>query len=364
MPFGLTNAPATFQRYMDAVLAGLKWQKLLVYIDDVIIFSPTFDEHLAALREVFDRFRDYNLKLKPSKFSLFQSKLKYLGHVVSAEGIEVDRDKIKSIKEMKPPSNISEVRSFVGMINYYRSFIHNLAEKCAPLFQLIKKDTRFVWDREAQSAFENLKSELAEAPMLKHPNFNQPFVIQTNAFDQGLGAVLLQRYDGAEHVIQFISRTLQPSEKKRHVREKEALAIVWAAETFRVFVAGTFFTVETDHQSLKWLMEAAQPARLVRWAMRLQEFNFTIEHRPGKSNKVADPLSRLPQSSNSFSCGESHFDEKLTLNASSVDMTDMEWHEIATEQKRDPGLYSIIKDCLEAPEQTANGYVLKNHLLY
>jgi hypothetical protein len=114
---------------------------------------------------LFDRFRDYNLKLKPSKCSLFQSKLKYLGHVVSAEGIEVDQDKIKSIKEMKPPSNTSEVRSFVGIVNYYRSFIHNLAEKCAPLFQLIKKDARFVWDSEAQSAFENLKSELAAAPI-------------------------------------------------------------------------------------------------------------------------------------------------------------------------------------------------------
>ena len=294
MPFGLQNAPATFQRYMDKVLGGLKWQQLLVYMDDICVFGRTFEAHLASLEATLQRLEAHGLRLKPSKCMLFQKEFLYLGHVVSAEGIRADEKKKRAVIEMPVPTNVKQVRSFIGMCSYYRLFIKHFAIVCEPLNKLIKKDVEFEWGLEQQNAFDKIKNILASTPMLNYPNMDLPFVVQTDACDDGLGAVLSQVVDDIERVIEYRSRVLQPAEKIWPVREKEALAIIYACETFRPYLYGSKFVIETDHQSLKWLMTATSPARLVRWALRLSEFDFEIKYKRGNANGNADALSRLP----------------------------------------------------------------------
>ena len=245
MPFGLTNAPATSQRLMDAVFAGLKWRNLLVYLDDIIVYSSSFDQHVQDLEEVFERLKAARLKLKPSKCYLFQKELTYLGHLVSQKGIRPDLDKIKAITSMPAPKSKSDVRSFLGMCNYYRKFIPDFAKTSYPLNHLTKDAVHFKWSEEHQEAFSSLISLLGKAPILIHPDFTLPFKVQTDASDFGLGAVLSQIVDGKEHVVQYLSRTLQPAEQKWCIREKEALAIIFACESFRPYLIGTKFIIET-----------------------------------------------------------------------------------------------------------------------
>lgn len=294
MPFGLTNAPATFQRFMNAVLAGYHWKFLIVYLDDIIIFSKTFQQHIKDLTQVFERLRQANVKLKTSKCKLFQRDLVYLGHHISLDGIRPDPKKLQALEKMPAPKNVSQLRAFVGFCGFYQKFIPNYAIICVPLYDLMKMNARFVWEAKHEAAFEGIKKALCAAILLYHPNYSLPFVIRTDACDFGIGAVLLQIVGNQERPIQFNSRTLQPAERKWCVREKEALAIIWACETFRVYVHGTHFTVETDHHSLQWLLNAKEPPRLVRWALRLSEFDFEIRYRKGSANQVADALSRLP----------------------------------------------------------------------
>ena len=294
MPFGLTNATATFQRFMDLVLAGLKWNSLLVYLDDVCIFGKTFGEHLKNLEDTFKRLRAYNLKLNPSKCNILKREFLYLGHIITAKGIRADPSKISAVVNMPAPKNVKQLRAFLGKCNYYRKFIKDYSKQLSPLYELIKESSPWDWNSVAEETFELAKRLLSSTPVLIFPDYEEPFIVQTDACDEGLGGVLSQEIEGVEMVIQFISRTLQPNEKKWCPREKEALAIIYACETFRPYVYGTQFIVYTDHHSLQWLMKATAPARLVRWALRLSEFDFVIRYRKGDSNANADALPRLP----------------------------------------------------------------------
>jgi len=195
MPFGLCNAPAAFQRYMDMTFAGLKWNSCLVYIDDVFVFSATFEEHLKDLREFFLRVRSKTLSLKGSKCFPCRSEIIYLGHEVSSKGIRPDPSKISSIIEINSPKNKKEVRSFLGICSYYRKFIHNFAFLASSLHHLTRDDVEFDWNESHEVKFLELKKILTKAPILCHPNFDYPFVVQTDACDDGLGAVLGQRVD-------------------------------------------------------------------------------------------------------------------------------------------------------------------------
>lgn len=297
MPFGLSNAPATFQRIMDALLSGIKWQRCLVYMDDVIVFARTFEEHLESLQLVFDKLREAGLHLKASKCKFARPSLPFLGHVVSREGIHTCPDKTHAIQQLQAPTNIRELRTFLGMCSYYRRFIDHFADLAEPLHALLRKPTaNFVWSAKEELAFRTLKEKLAEPPILQFPDNRRPFTVDTDASNYGLGAVLSQLGDdGQLHPICFASRSLSPAERNYHTTERECLGVVFGVSTFHPYLWGTQFTIRTDHAALTSLLTTKEPqGRLARWVLLLQGYTFDILHRPGTSMGHADGLSRLP----------------------------------------------------------------------
>ena len=293
MAFGLCNAPSCFQSLMECVLRGLTWKIALIYLDDVLVYSRTFDADLEHLRLVFDRFREAGLKLKPSKCHFGQKKVKFLGHVISKDGVLPDPDKVSAIKEYPVPRSVKDVRAFLGLANYYRKFVKDFAKIAGPLHDLTKKGLKFQWSDACQSAFETLKEALTQAPILAYPDFTLEFTLATDASDHGLGYVLGQVQNGREVVIAYGGRKLLPAEKNYSVTEREALAVVAGIKHYQHYLYGARFKVLTDHSAVRWLMSLKMPCgRLARWALLLQQYDFDIIHRAGVSNGNADALSR------------------------------------------------------------------------
>ncbi len=295
MPFGLCNAPGTFQRLMDCVLAGLQWNTCLVYIDDIIIYSRTFDEHLIHLQQVFDRLKDSGLKVKPSKCSFCVQEVLFLGHKVSEKGISANPAKIAAVQGWPVPTNLKEVRSFVGLASYYRKFIKSFSTMARPLTRLMEKNAVFKWTEDCQEAFTILKVALTTSPILSFPQFELPFILDTDASDFGLGYILSQVVDGKEHVISYGSRTLSRPERNYCVTRRELLAVVEGVKHYKHYLTGRKFTIRTDHGSLTWLVKKKEPeGQVARWIEVLSGFEFEIKHRPGQLHRNADALSRVP----------------------------------------------------------------------
>eukprot|EP00731_Ephydatia_muelleri_P015791 Em0009g215a len=249
MPFGLTNAPATFQRLMERVLAGLHWTTCLIYLDDILIFSATVQQHFTRLREIFDRLKQAGLKIKPSKCLLLQKSIKYLEH-----GIKTDSDKTRCIADWPTPSCLQDLKQFLGLASYYRRFVRNFAAIVAPLVKLTEKGHVWHWSSDCDAAFLQLKERLVTSPILGYPVFNQPFMVDTDASGEGLGAVLSQYVSGVERVIAFASRSLSKAERKYCATRREMLALVWAIKHFRPYLYGRRFTVRTDSPGSRiWL---------------------------------------------------------------------------------------------------------------
>jgi transposase InsO family protein len=293
LPFGLTSAPACFERLMEKVLSGLHWKALLVYLDDVIVFSSNLEEHLSRLREVLTRFRSAGLKLKPEKCEIFQTEVKYLGHIVSKDGVATDPAKIQSVKDWPTPRDSTGVRQFLGLIGYYRRYVPSFATIAKPLNRLTVKECTFKWDGETERAFQELKLSLQEAPILGYPDVRSPYILDTDASHCGIGAVLSQVQEGKERVIAYYSKTLSPPEHNYCVTRKELLAVVKAVKHFRPYLYGREFTLRTDHASLVWLVNKKEPSgQVARWIETLSEFQFQIQHRPGVKHGNADGMSR------------------------------------------------------------------------
>ena len=296
MPFGLVNAPTTFQRAMDLVLSGLCYVICLCYLDDVIVFGRDFEEHCTRLKTVLERLRLHGLRVKPEKCTIAARQVSFLGHVVSDSGIMPDPAKIKAVNNIPSPRNIKDVRSFLGLAGYYRKFIPSFSSIAAPLLHLTQKAASFMWTDACEQAFQRLKQLLCSAPILAYPDFGKDFVLQTDASDYGVGAVLSQLDDsGHEKVIAYASKALTPREQKYSTTEKEALAVVFGTAHFRVYLLGRHFKLITDHNALRWLHTMEAKGRLARWIMDSQEFDFSVVHRAGRIHNNADALSRLVQ---------------------------------------------------------------------
>ena len=271
LPFGLCNGPASLQRIMDSLLGPEMEPNVFKYLDDIIIVTDTFDKHLEWLDRVLNVLKKANLTINPDKSEFCCSEVKYLGFVVNRFGLQTDPDKIAPITEYPAPRNPREVRKFVGMTSWYRSFIPNFASRVAPFNKLVRQNQDWVWGPEQQAAFCDIKRCLVEAPTLARPNFEQPFFVHTDASTTGLGAVLIQKDEnGVERSIAYASRGLYGAEANYTVSELECLAVIWSIEKFRGYLEGRHFTVVTDHSCLLWLRTIKNPTgRLARWAMKL-----------------------------------------------------------------------------------------------
>ena len=315
MPFGLCNSPSTFQRLMEACLGEVNFNLLLIYLDDILVFSPTFDEHLSRLEFVFSRLREHGLKMKHSKCFFFQSEAKFLGHVVSEHGISTDPAKTEVIKKWEIPQTEKQLRQFLGLASYYRRFVKGFSQIAAPLHSLLTKQNRNKkgrkpipvsvlnkefgqrWTAECTQSFQKLKACLQAPPVLGYPDFRKPFILETDASFSGLGAVLSQDQSQGRVVIAYASRSLRPTERNMQnysSMKLELLALKWAVtEKFRDYLIGGTFVVYTDNNPLSYIQTAKLGATEMRWVAQLAQFNFQICFRSGKSNTNADVLSRI-----------------------------------------------------------------------
>ena len=301
MPFGLCNAPATFQRCMQECLGELNLSYCLIYMDDIVVYARTLQDHLYRLRRVFDRFREHRLKLKPSKCAFFKEEITYLGHRVSAEGVKPATTNVDKILDKRPPRTYTEIREFLGMVNHYRRFIKDCSKISRPLTAYTegegskRKTEEVQLDPKALEAFHELKTALTEAPVLAYADFTQPFLLETDASSKGLGAVLSQKKeDGRFHPVAYGSRSLAKEERNYHSTKLEFLALYWAiTQHFKDYLWGREFTVRTDNNPLTYIMSSGHlDATRHRWVGNLASYTFDIEYQKGKNNVVADTLSR------------------------------------------------------------------------
>ena len=297
MPFGLCNAPSTFQRCMELVFRGLQWNTLLIYLDDIIVLGRSREENLVRLDEVLCRLINAGLKLKPSKCQLLRQEVLFLGHVVSSSGIRPNPRLVDAVTNWKAPTSRRKVQQYLGLCNYYRRFVPKFSTLACPLTRLTSKDITFRWDDAAQAAFEALKEALCSAPILSFPLEDGYYVLDTDASDIGIGAVLQQVQNGEERVLAYASKKLNKQQRRYCVTRRELLAIVVFLREFRNHLLGREFTIRTDHGSLTWLLHFKEPqGQLARWLEYIFQFRFRIQHHEGKKHGNADALSRQPAS--------------------------------------------------------------------
>lgn len=295
MPFGLCNAPATFERLMERVLSDIPRSHCIVYLDDLLSHAADFGSAVTNLEAVFQAIRRAGLRLHPKKCHLFRQETSFLGHVVSAAGVSTDPAKVAAVRDWPVPHNVGQLRSFLGLASYYRRFVRDFATIASPLHRLTQKGQVFRWSEDCAAAFEQLRLALVGAPVLSYPDPQLPFLVDTDASNVGLGAVLSQEGEDGEQVIAYYSRSLHRPEKNYCVTRRELLAVVLGLRHFRPYLYGRRFVLRTDHASLTWLLNFKEPeGQLARWLETLQDYNFEIRHRPGRLHANADALSRRP----------------------------------------------------------------------
>lgn len=363
MPFGLMNAPATFQRLMDQVLVNLLYKVAAPYVDDTIVHSKTRDEHLKHLDMVFERLAKAGLSINLKKCQFCLPEVKYLGLIINKNGTRPDPDKVESIRKYPVPKDITQVRAFLGLANFYRKFIKDFAQNAKLLHQLTKKNVAFDWQLHHQQAFDTLKEKLSTAPVLSTFDPKLPISVQTDASKLGLGAIIAQDHTSRkdieahepekveetqesktrtkiyEKVVAYASRSLSAAEENYSTTDLEALAVVWAVKKFRHFLDGAPFTVYTDHQALTALLNTKEPSgKYARWIVQLQQYDITIKYRPGVTNKNADALSRAPLQV------QSECEEMSVMPVHQVDAAD----ELIKAQKQDV-LLAEVRRILQIP---------------
>ena len=354
MPFGLCNAPATFMRAMDKIFGDQNFQTLLIYMDDILVFGSTMEETIQRLDMVLGRLGDHNLKVKPEKCLLFHKRLRFLGHIISEEGIAPDPEKTRAVQEWETPQTESELRSFLGLSGYYRRFICGYAKIAAPLHALLagkgkKKKAGKVpmtsWNQQCDDAFSTLKQRLTSAQVLGHPDLGKPFILEVDASLHGLGAVLSQQQDDKRVVLGYASRRLRDSEQNMNnysSMKLELLALKWAiSEKFRDLLIGSQFTVYTDNNPLSYVQSTGKlGATETRWLADLAQFQFTVKYRSGRMNQNADSLSRKTR----------HGDEPIMARFEGIDCCQLD-----QQVKLPHAMPSHVPDCLSSTMRSTLG---------
>ena len=366
LPMGLKNSASSFQRLLEIVLRGMLYKSALCYVDDILILSKSFSEHLGHLEQLFQRLASANLKIKIRKCEFFSPEITFLGHVLTLNGLKINQRNTEKILQLPNPTSVKQTRSLLGLFSYYRRFIPSFATIAAPLHNLLKAETAFEWTKECTQAVQTLKEKMANPPVLKFPDFSKKFLLQTDSSGTGFGVVLAQ-YDGDvetrihERPIAYASKTLSAAQRKMPAIYLEANAVAFGFKVFRAFLLGHFTEVQVDHAPLKWLLTTSQPSgKLMKVALKLSEFDFEVKYKPGIDNIVPDALSRYPES-----CLVMHTEtEKLDMQ-----------NPIAQAQIADEQLEPIIKflqeETLPREEQLArkivllsNYYVILDGLLF
>lgn len=293
MPFGLKNAPITFQRLMDEFLRGLDEGVCQVYMDDLLVFSKTEEEHVDHLRSVFQRIRKFGLKLSSEKSLLGQARINFLGHIISSDGVRPDRSKVEAIQRMAIPRDVKGIRRLLGSLNYYRRFIPEMADRLVSINNLLKKGSKVVITPAMENNIRQCMDRLQCEPVLAFPDFAKLFTVTTDASEYALGAVLSQEGHNGDKPVAYASRRLTEAETRYSALERELLAIVWAVDHFRPYIFGRRFKVQTDHKPLQWVGKLKESsARITRWKELLSQYTMDVVYKPGKENVVADWLSR------------------------------------------------------------------------
>ena len=297
MPFGLRCAPQRFQRMMNTIFADLIGKFIFIYIDDVVVFSNSPEEHEQHLKEVFDRLRQYKLSLKKSKCKFGMSEVKLLGYIVSKDGLRANPEKVEAIKKMSPPTSLTEVRSFLGAVGYYRQCINNFAHISAPLVELTKKNNRFKWTTIEENAWNTLKEALMSSDIMAHPDPSKPYKLFTDASKHCIGGILVQEdASGIERPIQYVSKQLNPRQQLWPAIQREGFGLIYCIKKLQPYLYGSEFTCYTDHKPLKSLFtNENQNTSIQKWSIYLAEMGAKISYYPGRRNIRADWLSRLKE---------------------------------------------------------------------
>jgi hypothetical protein len=292
MSFGLTNAPAYFMYLMNSVFMTELDKFIVVFIDDILVYSKNEEEHAGHLHVVLQRLREHHLYAKLSKCDFWLKEIKFLGHTISQAGIVVDPDKVQEVMNWKPPTNVRQIRSFLGLAGYYRRFIPDFSRIVKPITELLMKEAKFVWGQKCEDAFHALRQHLTTAPVLAQPDNSKPFDVYCDASSTGLGCVLMQD----NRVIAYASRALRPHEQNYPTHDLELAAVVHALKMWRHYLMGTHCNIFTDHKSLKYIFTQADlNMRQRRWLELIKDYDLEVHYHLGKANVVADALSRKLQ---------------------------------------------------------------------